>query len=132
MRSNSPNIVNELAKARNRAAAERTLMTWIQICVVLIGFGVALDRIFNVISQTFPQSSYRFNLRLTTVVGLGSIGFGIVLLGLAILTYLNQVRALTQTNYLGQPLSHTPIALILGAVGLFAAIVLLLIFWGLA
>ena len=33
---------NELAKERNRAAAERTMTTWIQNCLTLIGFGFAI------------------------------------------------------------------------------------------
>ena len=33
------NIANELAKERNREAAERTLMAWIRTALSLIGFG---------------------------------------------------------------------------------------------
>jgi putative membrane protein len=36
---------NELAKERNRAAAERTMNSWIGNCLGLIGVGVAFDQI---------------------------------------------------------------------------------------
>jgi putative membrane protein len=39
------NLTNELAKQRNRDAAERTLMAWIRTCLSLISFGFGLDKI---------------------------------------------------------------------------------------
>ncbi|WP_026736336.1 DUF202 domain-containing protein [Fischerella sp. PCC 9605] len=42
---------NELAKQRNRAAAERTLTSWIHNCLSVIGFGIAFDRIFNALND---------------------------------------------------------------------------------
>ena len=38
------NISNELAKERNRAAAERTLMAWIRTALSLIGFGFGIGK----------------------------------------------------------------------------------------
>ena len=42
MLNNPIGPTNELAKERNRAAAERTMTTWIQNCLGLFGFGLAL------------------------------------------------------------------------------------------
>jgi putative membrane protein len=41
----APNIANELAKERNRAAAERTLMAWIRTALSLIGFGFGIGKL---------------------------------------------------------------------------------------
>jgi putative membrane protein len=38
-------MTDELAKQRNRDAAERTLMAWIRTCLSLISFGFGLDKI---------------------------------------------------------------------------------------
>jgi putative membrane protein len=38
-------LTNELAKERNRAAAERTLMAWIRTSLALISFGFGIDQI---------------------------------------------------------------------------------------
>jgi putative membrane protein len=42
-------ITDELAKERNRAAAERTLMAWIRTSLSLISFGFGLDKIIDAI-----------------------------------------------------------------------------------
>ena len=39
------NLANELAKERNRAAAERTLMAWIRTALSLIGFGFGIGKL---------------------------------------------------------------------------------------
>jgi putative membrane protein len=48
-----PNPGTELAKERNRAAEERTLMAWIRTSLSLIGFGVGVERIVAAIYQCF-------------------------------------------------------------------------------
>jgi putative membrane protein len=45
------NMTNELAKQRNRDAAERTLMAWIRTCLSLISFGFGLDKIVAAIKS---------------------------------------------------------------------------------
>ena len=39
------NIANELARERNREAAERTLMAWIRTALALIGFGFGIGKL---------------------------------------------------------------------------------------
>ena len=46
------NLTNELAKQRNRDAAERTLMAWIRTCLSLISFGFGLDKIVEAIDRS--------------------------------------------------------------------------------
>ena len=45
-------ITDELAKERNRAAAERTLMAWIRTSLSLISFGFGLDKIVAAIRSS--------------------------------------------------------------------------------
>ena len=40
-----PNVTNELARERNREAAERTLMAWIRTALALIGFGFGIGKL---------------------------------------------------------------------------------------
>ena len=39
------NLANELARERNREAAERTLMAWIRTALSLIGFGFGIGKL---------------------------------------------------------------------------------------
>jgi putative membrane protein len=44
-RAPAPNLANELARERNREAAERTLMAWIRTALSLIGFGFGIGKL---------------------------------------------------------------------------------------
>ncbi|MFM7312022.1 MAG: YidH family protein [Cyanobium sp.] len=43
-------LADQLARQRNRDAAERTLMAWIRTCLSLISFGFGLDKIVAAIN----------------------------------------------------------------------------------
>ena len=45
------NLADNLARQRNRDAAERTLMAWIRTCLSLISFGFGLDKIIAAIDR---------------------------------------------------------------------------------
>ena len=51
------NISNELAKERNRAAAERTLMAWIRTALSLIGFGFGIGKVASYMDSAGLQRS---------------------------------------------------------------------------
>jgi putative membrane protein len=64
------NLANELAKQRNRNAADRTLMAWIRTCLSLISFGFGLDKIIDAINQRLDS-------------GGGPVALGVRLVGIA-------------------------------------------------
>ena len=53
------NLTDNLARQRNRDAAERTLMAWIRTCLSLISFGFGLDKIVAAISSRNLQRLLR-------------------------------------------------------------------------
>ena len=55
-----PNITDELARERNRAAADRTTMVWIRTAIAMIGFGFGVGKITDVLvkqNRTMPDES---------------------------------------------------------------------------
>lgn len=56
------NLTNELAKERNRAAAERTLMAWIRTSLSLISFGFGVDKVVGAINRSRWGASARADL----------------------------------------------------------------------
>ncbi|MFM7642562.1 MAG: YidH family protein [Cyanobium sp.] len=58
----SVNLTNELAKERNRAAAERTLMAWIRTSLSLISFGFGVDKVIGAINRSRWGDSARADL----------------------------------------------------------------------
>ena len=42
---------NELARERNRAAADRTLMAWIRTSIAMIGFGFGVGKLSDVLEK---------------------------------------------------------------------------------
>ncbi|MEM8779238.1 MAG: DUF202 domain-containing protein [Cyanobacteria bacterium P01_G01_bin.49] len=123
------NDTTELAKERNRAAAERTLTSWIQNCLTIIGFGIAFDRILTAVNQRFPQNSSSMNQQLTHAIGLGAIALGILLLLSVITVYLVEIRTLDREDHLIGPLSVFNEGILVGAIIIFGAIALFAIFF---
>ena len=54
------NLTNELAKERNRAAYDRTLMAWIRTAISLIGFGFAIAKSYEYIQMDEMEKTGRF------------------------------------------------------------------------
>lgn len=69
------NIQAELAKERNRAAAERTLMAWIRTSLSLISFGFGIDSIVSAI-RSFQATEAINPVRFSRIFGLAFIALG--------------------------------------------------------
>lgn len=97
------NETTELAKMRNHLAADRTLTTWIQNSLGLIGFGAGFQSISEAVSQSFPQNHPTINQNITHAIGLSAIGLGIFLLILVLIPYHNHVKSLGQEDFFNHP-----------------------------
>jgi putative membrane protein len=93
-----PNPTNELAKERTRAAAERTLSAWINNCLVLIGFGITIDRVYPGMEAIWFRSSSQASARLIHITGLSFMGFGIGLLLTVMVQHLLILQSLEQPS----------------------------------
>ncbi len=95
MSNNTPNTNTELAKERNRAAAERTLMAWIRTCLSLISFGFGVDRIVTTLQKDYMDDS----LHVTRILGLSFIGIGTCAIFLAAFEHRQELRHIQRENY---------------------------------
>lgn len=90
---------NELAKERNRAAAERTLAAWMQNCLTLIGFGIAVDQLGQALTVHTQSPERWLGDPLATVIALSFIGFGMGLLGIALVQYRLEIKSIEHESY---------------------------------
>ena len=115
----------DLGYQRTRLAADRTLMAWIRTSVSMISFGFTIYKFFmylresNLLSGQLPMYGPR-NL------GLGLVGLGTFLLGMAIVEYILYQRWLSREMREKFPMSTSLIAAILiTMIGVLALINLL-------
>ncbi len=123
----APNLTNELAKERNRAAAERTLMAWIRTCLSLISFGFGIDKVIGAINRSrFGESAHApLSVRL---VAIGFILLGILAMVAATFQHQRILRSIKRDDfvYLGFPSIATATAVCLTLIGVLAFVILLL------
>ncbi|PSR19135.1 hypothetical protein C8255_03945 [filamentous cyanobacterium CCP3] len=123
-RGSNPNT--ELAKERNRAAEERTLMAWIRTSLALIGFGFGIERIVAAIYQTLGDAVNP--LPLSRILGLSFVALGTFSLLSAALDHNHQLRRI-QRNDLVYRSRRSPalvVAYILAGLGAIAFIGILI------
>lgn len=90
---------NELAKERNRAAAERTINAWIGSCLGLMGTGIAFDQITASLQRQFPTAAAPLTIRAAHLIGLFLVGTGVFLLGLALMQHHFAITAIQRPDY---------------------------------
>lgn len=106
MSSSSPKLVsptNELAKERNRAAAERTMTAWIGNCLTLIGVGFSLNEIEEALAERLPHKDSLSIMRFTQAISIGFIVCGILLLAIAVIQHRIEVSSVEREEYLFLP-----------------------------
>lgn len=94
---------NELAKERNRAAAERTMTAWIGNCLTLIGVGFTLNEIQEALAERFPDGASLSNTALTKIISTGFVVSGVLLLIIAVVQHHTEVTCIEREEYLFLP-----------------------------
>ncbi|MCP9819806.1 DUF202 domain-containing protein [Synechococcus sp. Cruz-9H2] len=120
------NLTNELAKERNREAAERTLMAWIRTCLSLISFGFGLDKIIGAIQASRFEGSAHTQLSVR-LISIGFVLTGILAMAAATRQHRKVLRRLKQDDfvYIGTASISTATALALTLIGLVALVLLI-------
>lgn len=120
-------LTNELAKERNRAAAERTMMAWIRTCLSLISFGFGLDRIIGAIKATRFQGSDHTGLSVR-LVSIGFVLVGILAMAAATRQHLRTLRLIRRVDfvYVDQRSITVFTAVSLTIIGIIAFVLLVL------
>lgn len=93
-----PKVQDELARERNRVAADRSLLSFVRNSVTLIGAGVSIDQFVRALSSAVP-----FIETWVYALSLMLIGLGVMNLCFAILDYKGEMKRLRQPEYYFTP-----------------------------
>jgi putative membrane protein len=120
------NLTNELAKERNRAAYDRTLMAWIRTAISLIGFGFAIAKSYEYIQTEEMETTGRFidQIHAPLWFGMSFIVLGMVCILGGVLQYRGVIKQIQSDRFTynePRPLAKM-VALILLIIGVFALI----------
>lgn len=125
--SKPPNIQAELAKERNRAAAERTLMAWIRTSLSLIGFGFGIASVVNSI-MNFQELRDINQVRVSGIFGLAFIGLGVYAIVTAAIEHRQELQRIQRNaDYFYRPRHSIGLTVSIGliCIGLVAFIAIL-------
>jgi putative membrane protein len=120
------NPATELAKERNRAAQERTLMAWIRTALSLIGFGFGIDRIVSAIHQSLGDAVNP--VRLSRILGLSFVALGTLAMLVAAIDHNRQLKRIQRNDllYISRRSPSLVVAYVLTGLGAIAFIGILI------
>ena len=96
----NPNPGTELAKERNRAAQERTLMAWIRTSLTLISFGFGIDSIVSILFQELGGTLN--TIRVSRILGISFIALGTGSMLAATFDYRTQLKKIQRNDLIFQ------------------------------
>ena len=117
-------IANELARERNREAADRTLMAWIRTALALIGFGFGIGKLAAYLDTAGLHPAHD-PPHTSLIFGTSFIVVGILGLLAAIVQHVRVLKRLSQPAFAYnamRPIAMTVAVLLMliGVFGLFA------------
>ena len=124
------NLTNELAKERNREAADRTLMAWVRTSISLFGFGFAIAKSYEYIETDYMEETGRVldTLHTPLIFGIGFIVLGMVGIFAGVIQYgriLKRIKSDQFTYIEPWPLPKI-VAVLLLLIGMFGLAAILL------
>ena len=126
LRDNPTSLANELARERNREAADRTLLAWIRTSLALISFGFGIERLGQAAIELDGKLA-GFSAIRTRIGGavLVALGVAATLAGMWEHRRMLQAIASDDYRYADRPPIARYMAIALVAVGLAALVVIL-------
>lgn len=125
--SKKANTADELARERNRAAADRTLMAWIRTALSLIAFGFSIGKITEYLEKINPERVLD-PINSARIFGEAFIALGVFGLIAAIIQHRRIVKQIKDGEFVYT--EHLPLttitAVILLLIGLFGFVAVLL------
>ena len=124
----------ELAKYRNRAAADRTLMAWMRTCLSLIGFGFGIPTLIHTLQRSTLGQKMDFQPEKASIIlGLAFITTGLFGMSTALMAHYKMLKSIAEDNYIydNKVFDSTSIAsvalLCIGIVSFIAIVVQILV-----
>jgi putative membrane protein len=111
------NVQAELAKERNRAAAERTLMAWIRTCLSLISFGFGIDSVVSAI-RSLQFGDEINSVQFSRTLGLSFIALGVYAMVMATIEHRRELRHIQREGYLYVPRRSLGLTVAIALVGI--------------